>query len=391
MASSFLESNEPVDPKGMGGEKWDLMERNFGIPNTTGLAMGVADTDFRAPESVQRALSKILDNSVYGYHGDETNYLNSIVWWMQTRHGWTVDPKSIFSSHGLVNGFGLCVDTFTDPGDQIILFSPVYHAFERVLKAANREITFCPLALEDGIYRMDLSDTENRLSGGEKMIVLCSPHNPGGRVWSRQELEELARFAEKHDLIIVSDEIHHDLLYPGAIHTPMSLINGTRDRLIMLTAATKTFNIAGIRCGNIIIESHELREKLAKRFTALGIDLDIFGVGLTPAAYSRDSIPWLEAQLLYLNENRKVFDEGISEIPGASSMQLESTFLAWVNFSDTGLSPNEVCRRIKDEAQIAASNGEKFGPGGESFIRFNIGTHRSNITEAIKRLRRAFT
>ncbi len=379
-----------VNRIGSGCEKWDLMESNFGIPVTEGLPMWVADTDFPAPEPVQEAVAALQRHGVYGYHGDETRYHDAIVHWMQDRHGWAVDPASIFTVHGLVNGFALCIDAFTRPGDAIVTFTPVYHAFERVIRAADRDITACPLVNDNGRYVMDLEDAAKRLTGREKMLVICSPHNPGGRVWHRQELEALAEFARQHDLLLLSDEIHHDLLFPGHQHLPMALIDGIQDRLIMMTAATKTFNIAGCHCGNVIIDDPELKARFSRRLTALGISGDVFGVVMTRAAYASGSIPWLEGQIGYIDGNREVFDRGVNAISGVSSMRLESTYLAWVDFSGTGLDPDDISAKVNDGARIAANAGCKFGPGGAHFMRFNLGAHRSIIEDAVERLQTAF-
>ncbi len=184
---------------------------------------------------------------------------------MKARHGWDIEDDWIFTTHGLVNGTAMCVDTWTQPGDGVVLFTPVYHAFAKVIKANGRRVVECPLALRDGRYEMDFDAYDAVLDGSEKMVVLCSPHNPGGRVWSRDELEQVAEFARRHDLILVSDEIHHDLVMPGQRHIPMALIDGIEDRLVMMSATTKTFNIAGGHVGNVIIPDPALRARFGAR------------------------------------------------------------------------------------------------------------------------------
>jgi len=380
----------PIERKGSGSEKWDMMPENFDICTDNGLPMSVADTDFPAPKTVQKTLNRLTQHGVYGYHGHETRYLDAIVGWMDLRHDWAVDPANIFSTHGLVNGFGLCIDVFTDPGDSVILFTPVYHAFERVISASERTILSSPLIIEDGIYKMDLSGLEARLTGKEKLIAFCSPHNPGGRVWSRKELEALAAFARKHNLLLISDEIHHDLVFEGHYHTPMALIDGISDQLIMMTAATKAFNIAGCHCGNVIISNPGLRKCFANRLVALGISADTFGIEMVTAAYSQESVAWLEGQIEYIDANRKIFDEGMNCIAGVKSMPLQSTYLSWVDFAGTGLDVDDVTHRISSIAKIAANPGRKFGRGGEMYHRFNIGLHKSHILDAVARLHHAF-
>ena len=223
------------------------------------------------------------------------------------------------------------------------------------------------------------------------MLILCSPHNPGGRVWSAQELRAVAEFCARHDLLLVSDEIHHDLVMPGCHHTPMPVAApDCADRLVMLTAASKTFNLAGTHCGNVIIADEALRRQFGATLAAMGISPNSFGLHAVTAAYSPAGAEWVDALCAYLDGNRKVFDDGVNAIPGLQSMPLESTYLAWVDFSGTGMDVAEFTARVEHEAQIAANHGPTFGTGGTSFLRFNLGAPRSVIEDAVARLQRAF-
>ncbi len=371
--------------------KWDMMEAAYGVPAHDGIAMWVADMDFQPPQCVQDAIAKMGETGVYGYYGDETDYRNAICWWMQNRHGWQVDPSWIFTTHGLVNGTAMCVDAYTKPGDGVVLFTPVYHAFARVIRAAGRQVVECPLEQVDGLYRMNFDAYDAMMTGHEKMVILCSPHNPGGRVWSREELQQVADFAKRHDLILVSDEIHHDLVFAGHSHTVMDLVDpGIRDRLVMMTATTKTFNIAGSHSGNVIIPDDALRATFAGRMNALGISPNSFGLFMAEAAYSPDGAEWLDALITYLAGNRDLFDKTINEIPGLQSMPLQSTYLAWVDFSGTGMTRDEFTKRVEQDARIAANHGPTFGTGGENYLRFNLATPRSVVETACARLKSAF-
>ena len=382
--------DEIIDRVGTHSSKWDMMEQTYGVNPEGGIPMWVADMDFRPPQCVSDAVGAMHDHGIYGYYGDERAYRAAIRWWMDKRHGWAVDEGAIFTTHGLVNGTAMCVDAFTRPGDGVVLFTPVYHAFARVIAAAGRKVVECPLALEGGKYRMDFDAWDAQMTGSERMVILCSPHNPGGRVWSRAELEGVAEFARRHDLILVSDEIHHDLVMPGNRHIPMALIDGIADRLVMMTATTKTFNIAGSHTGNVIIHHPDLRARFAARMAAMGLSANSFGLFMTQAAYSPEGAAWVEALVEYLDGNRKLFDEGVNAIPGASSMPLEATYLAWVDFAGTGMSHDEVTSRIQSGARIAANHGPTFGKGGESWMRFNLATPRARVAEAVERLQNAF-
>ena len=371
--------------------KWDGMEALYGVSPDDGIAMWVADMEFPAAPCIQRAVQEMVDHGVYGYFGDDSKYKAAIQWWMGERHGWQVDPSWIFTTHGLVNGTAMCVDAFTKPGDGIVLFTPVYHAFARVIAAADRQVVECEMVNNNGRYEMDFDAYDAQMTGNERMVILCSPHNPGGRVWTKAELQGVAAFAKRHDLILVSDEIHHDLVMPGQSHTPMALIDGIADRLVMMTATTKTFNIAGSHTGNVIIPDPDLRAQFGKRMAALGMSPNSFGLFMTTAAYSPEGAAWVDDLCTYLDGNRKVFDDGINAIPGLRSMPLEATYLAWVDFAGTGMSREEFTARVQDKAKIAPNHGPTFGKGGESFLRFNIGTTRAQVKEAVARMQDAFS
>ncbi|MBO9466863.1 pyridoxal phosphate-dependent aminotransferase [Tropicibacter sp. R15_0] len=388
--------DEEIDRYGTHSVKWDMMERIYGVPAQDGgakdgLAMWVADMDFRPPTCVQSALQSMLDHGVYGYYGDDQSYREAIQWWMQTRHNWTIDPKSIFTTHGLVNGVAICLETYTAPGDGVVLFTPVYHAFARTIRAAGREVVECQLTQGEAGYEMDFDAYDAQMTGKETMVILCSPHNPGGRVWTKEELQGVADFARRHDLILVSDEIHHDLTMPGHTHLPMPLVDESiQDRLVMLTAPSKTFNIAGAHCGNVIIADETLRARFAARMMGLGMSANSFGLFMTEAAYSPEGAAWVDELVPYLDVNRKLFDAGVNAIPGLKSMVMQSTYLAWVDFSGTGMTREEFTNRVQNEARIAANHGPTFGTGGDSFLRFNFATPRARIIEATERLQAAF-
>jgi cysteine-S-conjugate beta-lyase len=383
--------DEQIDRRGTHCVKWDMMEPMFGVPCDQGLAMWVADMEFRPPQVVQDAIEAMSAHGVYGYFGDDSRYLAAIRWWMKARHGWDVAAEAILTTHGLVNGTALCVDAYTQPGDGVVLMTPVYHAFARVIKAAGRQVVECPLALRNGRHEMDFAAWDAQMDGTARMLILCSPHNPGGRVWSVEELRGVADFCVRHDLVLVSDEIHHDLVYPGSRHTAMPLAApGIADRLVMMTAPTKTFNIAGAHTGNVIIPDPGLRARFADRMNALGISPNSFGMHMATAAYSPEGAAWVDELMAYLDENRRIFDAGLNAIPGVRSMPLEATYLAWVDFSGLGMEPAEFIRRVEKDAKIAANHGASFGLGGAQFLRFNIAAPRAQIVEAVARLQRAF-
>lgn len=384
--------DEIIERRGTHSAKWDMMDKLYAVPGDTGISMWVADMDFRPPACVQSALQGMLDHGIYGYFGDDSAYKAAIRWWMQTRHDWEVEDDAILTAHGLVNGTALCVHTFTAPGEGVAVMAPVYHAFGKVVRGSGRRLVELPLTSENGRLEVDLATWDSMIDPGTKMLILCSPHNPGGRVWSQDELKEVAAFCQRHDLILVSDEIHHDLVFAGSKHTVMAkAAPDALDRIVMMTATTKTFNIAGGHTGNIIIPDPALRKRVADTLFGLGISGNSFGLVMATAAYSPEGAAWVDALVDYLDGNRKVFDAGVNAIPGVQSMALEATYLAWVDFAGTGMEAEEFTRRVEQQAGIAANHGSTFGAGGENCLRFNLATPRARVIEAVERLQKAFS
>ena len=382
--------DEIIDRRGSHSSKWDMLGKLYGMTDESALAMWVADMDFRPPAVVQKAVDAMANHGIYGYFGDDSAYLAAIRWWMQTRHGWEVAPEAILTTHGLVNGTAICVQALTEAGEGVAVMAPVYHAFGKVIKGLNRRMVELPLVNVDNRLEMDFDGWDKLIDPGTKMLILCSPHNPGGRVWTAEELKGVAAFCERHDLVLVSDEIHHDLVFDGAKHTvfPVAAPEAL-PRTVMLTSTTKTFNIAGAHTGNVIIPDAALRKKVADLIWGLGISGNSFGMNMATAAYSPEGAEWLDQLIAYLDENRRIFDAGVNGIPGVKSMPLEATYLAWVDFSGTGMEKAEFTRRVEKEG-IATNYGEVFGMNGDNFLRFNLATPKARVVEAVTRLQRAF-
>lgn len=390
MDATITNFDEKINRIGSHSMKWDMLETLYGMKPEDSLSMWVADMDFRPPQSVSDVLQAAVDHGVHGYFGDEREHHQAIINWMQSRHQWTVEADWISTTHGLVQGTALCVQAFTQPNEGVILFTPVYHAFAKIIKANNREVIESPLELDNGRYEMNLEMLANQLRGHEKLMILCSPHNPGGRVWSVNELKQVAAFCQTHKLTLVSDEIHHDLVYPPAKHTVMA--NAAPEiipQLVMLSATTKTFNIAGGLSGNVIIQDAQLRQQFLQAFHASGTSANRYGVLMATAAY-QGGADWLDQLVSYLDGNRRLLDEAILGIPGLKSMPMDSTYLAWVNFEKTGLSTEKVIDRVEKQAGIATNHGAMFGKGGEGYLRFNFACRRELVEQAIERLQLVF-
>lgn len=386
-----MDFDELIERRNTHSAKWDIMEERYNISKEDGLPMHVAEMDFKPPKVIQEKLGDLLSHGFYGYFADYSNYHSSIKWWMKTRHNWDIGESKIFTVHGLVNGMALCVDAFTSSGDEIIMLTPMYHAFFNVLNATDRVIREFPLKLEEDKYILDFSEYKKLLTGKEKMLIFCSPHNPGGRVWEIEELKEVAKFCNENDLLLVSDEIHHDLIMPGYTHNVMAVAAPEiNDRLIMLTSNTKTFNIAGAHTGNVIISNLDLANVFEEKMKALGLSPNTLGLHMATAGYSPGGAEWLDNLLLYIAENFRIFDSGINNIPGCKAMHAEGTYLSWVDFSGSGMLQAEIKNRIETIAKITTVYGSVMGEGGEAFMRFNIATPRSRVLEAVERMQNAF-
>lgn len=380
-----------IDRVGTYSSKWDTMQAKYGVSPDNGIAMWVADMDFPPPPAVNEVVQQAALHGVHGYFGDDTDYRQALIGWMQRRHDWHVEPDWIINAHGLCNAIGICLQAFSAVGDGVIIFSPVYHAFARIIKANDRQLVESPLVERDGRYHMDLAKLETMLTGNEKILLFCSPHNPGGRVWDKQELAELAGFCEKHDLLLVSDEVHNDLVFAPAKHTVLAkAVPDISHRLVTLVATTKTFNLAGTMIGSMVTANAELRRKIVRVAAAYGTSFNRLGMMMTQTAW-RTGDAWLQALLLYLAENRRIFEDGVNQIAGVKAMSIDATYLCWVNFADTGMSSDEFIRRVEAGAQIAANHGATFGTGGASFLRFNIACRRAHVHDAVARLQDAFS
>lgn len=383
--------DEAVERRGTNCLKWDAKERLQGLEGDDVISMWIADSDFRTPDVVRDALHRIADFGVPAYFGGLDRLQNAVAWWMQTRHGWSPDPSHILVTGGLGNAIAMLIDALTEPGQPILTFTPVYHEFGGKIARAGRRGLEAPLKVIDGRQTLDLEAAEALLTPDTRLMLFCSPNNPGGRVWTKDELQSVADFANKHDLIIVSDEIHQDLVFSGHRFEPMALCSGIEDRLVTLTAPSKTFNTAGLRCGQMTIANDTLRRKMTDVLSIWQIQPNMAGVEATIAAYSPEGADYVDRQVAYLEGNRQIFDAAVNAIPGVTSMALEGTFLSWVDFTGTGMDDAEIQDRAINRARLVPSLGPTFGEGGQKHLRFNVATQRARVQEAAARLQAAFS
>ncbi|MHB1394902.1 MAG: MalY/PatB family protein [Clostridia bacterium] len=381
--------DKSVDRLGTSSVKWDYLDSVFG--NAEVLPMWVADMDFEVPQPVIDAVVKRAQHGIYGYTEKPDSFYSSIASWMEKRHGWNLSTEWISMAPGVVPALSLSVLSFTTPGDKVLVQTPVYYPFFSSIENNDRVIVNNQLKQEKGKYYMDFEDLEAKLGSGVKAMILCSPHNPVGRVWSRKELMKVGELCIKHDVILVSDEIHSDLIYAGNIHTPIASISEELAQCtVTCIAPSKTFNIAGLSTSAMIIPNKVLRGKFNNTIKRLGIEMsNLFGITALEAAYTH-GYEWLDQLLAYLEGNLDLLmDYFESKIPGIKVSRPEGTYLIWLDCRELGMTQKDLVNFFISKAQVGLNDGTAFRAGGEGFMRMNIACPRSLLAEALNRIEQA--
>jgi len=370
--------------------KYDLRETYFGKANV--LPMWVADMDFETPDFIRDAIIKRAKHPIYGYSFRPETYLSSIVNWVKRRHNWELEKDWILFSPGIVPALNMATMTYTKPGDSVLVQPPVYFPFFRAVTNHNRKLIENQLSYKDGKYTIDFEDFEKKAEDA-RMFFLSNPHNPVGRLWTKDELQRLGEICVKNDVVIIADEIHCDLVLPGHTYTPIASISSEISRkTVTCIAPSKTFNIAGMSTSSLIIEHMALRKKFAETIDHVHVGSgNLFGNVASTAAYTYGD-QWLDELLNYIDHNFKLLGDYIeSEIPELKLIKAEATYLAWIDFNRTGLSDEEIKRKLLDKAQLGLSPGNVFGRGGEGFQRMNLATPKSNVLKALNSLKSVFS
>ena len=382
--------DEVIDRSNSDCSKIENLKPLFGREDI--IPLWVADMDFKSPPAITRALMKRVEHGVFGYTVQSEDYFNSIINWLNKRYNWIVSKEDINYLPGVVKGFSIAIEVFTEVGDNVIIQPPVYHPFRLVTKALNRKVVNNPLILENGQYRMDFDGLRKIVSEKScKMLILCNPHNPGGRVWSEEELKELSEICFENEILVVSDEIHSDLALPGFIHTPFAKVSAeAENNSITLMAPSKTFNIAGIVSSYAVISNKEIRDKYHSFLKKRGLDEgNLFAYTATVSAYNECDV-WLDEMLNYVQSNVDFVDSYLkNNIPEIKAILPEASFLIWLDCRSLNLSQNELVKLFVDKAGLALNDGSIFGPGGEGFMRLNVGSPKSILEKALSNLKNA--
>ena len=381
--------NTPIDRRGTHCVKFDALKEMYGREDL--LSLWVADMDFATPDFIIDALKRRLDHPVLGYPVQYDGYWQSVVDWIRSHHGWQVEREWMRYIPGIVKGIGMVVNVFTKPGDKIIIQPPVYHPFRLVPEHNDREIVMNPLRQVGDTYEMDFEQLEQVIDDKCKILILANPHNPVGITWSRDTLVRLADIAVKHNLIVISDEIHCDMALYGNKHIPFASVSENAVRCsITFGAPSKTFNIAGIVSSYAIVPDPVLREKFFAWLTANEMDMaTIFAMVATEAAFTEGE-EWRQQMLAHIESNIDFVDEYLkANIPEVRAIKPQASYLVWLDFSALGLPHDKLIDMLVNDARLAMNDGAMFGIGGEQHTRLNVGTQRAVLEQAMKQLKEA--
>lgn len=388
MAERNLDFDRIIDRKGTGSLKYDFAKR-FGMPEDV-LPLWVADMDFEISSYIEDALAGQVRHGIFGYGEVRTPYFEAVKAWMKRHHDWEVREIWLVKTPGVVFALAMAVKAFTQPGDGVLIQLPVYYPFSEVIEDNGRKVVSNTLYLgEDNRYHIDFEDFEKKITEGQvKLFFLCSPHNPVGRVWTREELTKMGDICVKHHVIVVSDEIHHDFVFKGKHQVFANLKKEYEDISITCTSPSKTFNLAGMVISNIFIPDRGLKRRFCKELDATGTNqLGVMGLAACEAAYSKGE-EWYQAMLSYVADNIAFTKRYVEEnLRGVRMAGHEGTYLVWLDFRGTGLSAEELDERIIHRAKLWLDSGKIFGDCGRGFQRINTACPRSILAEALERIR----
>lgn len=381
--------DELIDRTNTNCIKYDARKAFFG--NADVLPLWVADMDFRTPDFIVDAIKKRAEHEIFGYTFRPESYTQSIVTWLKHRHNWEIKPEWISFSPGVVAGLTLAIEAFSKSGDGVIIQPPVYFPFFDSVKGTGRELIENPLRLENGRYYFDLADLKKKITPKTKLLLLSNPHNPGGMAWNENELTALAQICLENKVLIISDEIHSDLIFEGFIHTPLAGISEEiAQNCVVCMAPSKTFNTAGLTTSFLVIPNkrHLIAYERVMRLPHLHMG-NIFGTVALEAAYTHGD-EWLAQLIHYLQENYALLEQFLMEnLPVVKVMRPEATYLIWIDFSVFGLSDELLNQKLLDSG-VGLNRGVQFGKQGSGFMRMNIGCPRSVLQEALLRIKKAF-
>lgn len=371
--------------------KWD--GRDWYFKTNDVLPLWVADMDFRVPDFIVNAIKKRVDHEIYGYTFKPDSYFDAVIGWMKRRHAWQIKKEWISFSPGVVAGLTFAIETFSKPGDGVIVQPPVYFPFFDCVKGTKRKLVENPLKIENGRYTFDFEDLKSKIENNTKLLLLCNPQNPGGMAWTKKELEQLSEICLENDILIVSDEIHSDLVFKGHKHIPLATISDeVAKNSVICMAPSKTFNVAGLASSLVIIPDKTKFNRYERALNVGHIGMgNIFGAVALEAAYKHGD-EWLEQMKKYVWENYLFLEAFFAKnLPKVKVMKPEATYLIWLDFREYSMNNEELMKFTINNAKVGLNDGGRFGTGGDGWLRINISCPRSILEEALKRLGKAFS
>ncbi len=380
--------DEIIDRRGTESVKWDAVSERWGRNDL--LPMWVADMDFRTPSFVMNALRKRLEHEVLGYTFACEEWYTSIINWLQNRHGWKVKREELTFMPGIVRGLAFAIQCFTEKGDKVMVMPPVYHPFFLVTEKNKREVVYSPLVLRDGQYYIDFDRFRKDIQGC-KLLILSNPHNPGGRVWTREELEQIAEICYESKTLVISDEIHADLTLPPYQHITFALVSEkARQNSLVFMSPSKAFNMPGLASSYCIIENKEICRCFQEYMEASELSEGHLFAYLSVAAAYSNGTEWLDQVLAYIQSNIDFTDAFLSEyIPDIKMIRPQASYLVFLDCRMLGLNQKELVDLFVDGAHLALNDGTMFGKEGEGFMRLNVACPRSVLEKALKQLKKA--
>ncbi|WGG45593.1 MULTISPECIES: MalY/PatB family protein [Rossellomorea] len=373
-------------------ERTNTHSVKWSFPKGDVIPMCIADMDFQVSSAIVEAMNKKARHGIYGYTTFSDRYFESIMSWWKRRFQMDIKKEWISFSPGIIPGINVLLSVLTEPGDGVIIQDPVYYPFYSTIENHGCSVVKNTLLYKDGVYSIDFDDLEEKASRSRtKILILCSPHNPVGRVWTDEELLKIGDIAKRHDLWIISDEMHGDLVYEGFEHIPLFKVDESLlKRSIVCAAPSKTFNIAGLQTSILLIPNEEVRERYQDKLTGFGLMRpNVFGIEGTIAAYEEGE-PWLNELLMVLEENKQYVHNYLDQhLPELRAIQPQATHLIWIDCSDLDMQGDELCRFFLEKARVKFDEGFKFGESGQSFVRMNIACPKERVDLALRRMHEA--
>ncbi len=387
--------DELFDRKNTNSLKWDQfkerLKMQYNLEDASDvLPMWVADMDFSIPKVISDAIKERLDHPIFGYSYVSDECKNAIVSWYKRRHNWNIEPGSLMFHQGVVPALATILEAFTEPGDKICISTPIYPPFFSIPKAQKLNVVECELVLTDDSMKFDFSELEEQFKAGIKVYILCSPHNPGGVVWTREDLEKLVQLCIQYDVLLISDEIHADIVFDGYIHIPtLTVKDADKAKIVTCIAPTKTFNIAGIHAAIMVVPDNELRAKLNADKQAHGRDdLNVLAAAGIQAAYEKGD-DWVDAMIAYVSNNMDYVVQELNQLEGIKVTKPQSTYLIWIDYRETGLSESEMMHRLLEKGRLAIEPGTKYSEAGRGFLRMNVACPLETVKDGVERFKKA--